>query len=252
MTPTGPSILAVAALILLGACNGSGTPTAPGPARRNTNFRAVEAFAYTLIGANRPLRLQGINGTVQVTAGPTGSAVTVTVTGEREVRSDSQQDADAQLPLLQVDVQDAGSEILVSTRQPSNPEGRSYVVNYILTVPAATELDIVNVNGSVDIHDTAGHVSVRVTNGRVEAAARVRPGGAVRLTTINGEIVLHLPRDTSAVFSAQVANGSITLTNLVLQNEARTGTSLRGTLGAGDGTVSLQTTNGGIRVDGTS
>ena len=115
----------------------------------------------------------------------------------------------------------------------------------------AESFDIANVNGQVDTLDTVGNLSARVTNGRVEASARVRPGGAVRLTTVNGEIVLHLPRDASALFSAQVAIGSITVTNLVLQNEVRTGTSLRGTLGAGDGTVALQTTNGAIRVDGT-
>jgi len=248
MKPRGLPILA--GLILLAACGDSGTPTSPGPVRRNTNFRAVEAFAFTLDGTTRRLvRLDGINGSVRVSGGPAGSAVSIA--GEREVRSDSQQDAQAALAQLQVDVQDAGSDIVVRTRQPQDPEGRSYVVTYVLTVPATLELQILNVNGSLDLVGMNGDVSASVTNGRVEASVRVRPGGALRLTTINGEIALHLPRDTSAVFSAQVANGSITLTNLVLQNEVRTGTSLRGTLGVGDGTVSLQTTNGAIRVDGT-
>lgn len=97
MTPTAPSLVAVAALVLLGACNGSGTPTAPGPVRRNTNLRAAETFAYTLVGADRPVRLQGINGTVRISGEPAGQSVVIT--GEREVRSDSQQDAVPALPV---------------------------------------------------------------------------------------------------------------------------------------------------------
>mgnify|MGYP003343784369 CR=1 FL=1 len=81
---------------------------------------------------------------------------------------------------------------------------------------------------------------------------RLPIGKAVCKATVNGEIVLHLPQSTSAVLSAQVGNGTITLTGLTLTNEVRTATSLRGTLGAGDGMVSLQTTNGAIRVDGTT
>ena len=250
MKPSRLPVLGVVG-ILLGACGGDGTPTSPGPVGRNTNFRAVEAFSFTFDGTGRRLvRLTGINGSIRISGEPAGSAVTIA--GEREVRSDSLQDAQAQLPQLQVDVQDVGSEIVVRTRQPQDSEGRSYVVNYVLTVPPAMELSILNVNGALDVVGTAGDVWATLTNGRVEASVRVPPGGAVRLTTINGEIVLHLPQDTSAVFSAQVGNGVITLTNLVLREEVRTSGSLRGTLGAGDGTVSLQATNGAIRVDGTS
>jgi hypothetical protein len=237
-------------LVLLAACSGNGTPNAPGPVQRNTSFRAVEAFAYTLDGAGRRVvRLQGINGTVRIGGEPGGSAISIT--GEREVRSDSRQDAAAHLQLLGVDIQESGPEILVSTYQPSNPEGRNYVVNYILTVPATVDLDVVNVNGHLDIFDTAGSLSARVTNGQVEASVQIQPGGSAELTTVNGDITLRLPSDTSAQLSARVVNGSITLGNLLLQNEVRSGTSLRGTLGGGNGTVSLQTTNGSIRVEGT-
>lgn len=244
--------LGVAVVILLEACHGgSNSPTSPGPVVRNTNVLASEPFAFNLDGAGRlRVRLEGINGSVLVNGGPTGGVVAIT--GVREVRSDSRQDAEAHLAQLQVDVQDAGTDIVVRTTQPQASEGRNYVVNYQLRIPASIGLGITNVNGSLDVLGMTGVVTASLTNGRAEASVRVPAGGSVSLTTINGEIVVHLPSDTSAVFSAQVGNGSITLTDLVLQNEVRTSTSLRGTLGTGNGTVSLRTTNGAIRVDGTS
>jgi len=126
------------------------------------------------------------------------------------------------------------------------------VVNYQLQLPASIELDIANVNGSLDLVGMVGGVSASLVNGRTEASVGVPAGGQVALTTVNGEIVLHLPLSTSAVFSAQVVNGTITLTDLVLKDEVRTNRSLQGTLGAGNGTVTVQTTNGAIQVDGTS
>lgn len=242
-------MVSVVAVLYLQAC-GSDTPTSPGP-DRSTDFLASESFTYNLDSAGRlVVRLEGINGSILVNGASTGSSLRIT--GEREVRSNSLEDARAHLEDLHVDIQDAGSEVFVRTRQPDVTEGRNYVVNYRLTLPASIELRITNVNGSLDLSGMTSSVSASLVNGRSEAALAVPPGGSVDLRTINGEIVLHLPRNTSAVFSAQVTNGTITLTNLVLRNEVRTTSSLRGTLAAGDGTVSLQTTNGAIRVDGTS
>lgn len=75
-------------------------------------------------------------------------------------------------------------------------------------------------------------------------------GGTADLTTMNGDIDLHIPVDTSADFSASVANGSISLSDLVLRNEARDRFSLRGTLGDGSGRLELRTTNGRINTTG--
>lgn len=251
MKPCTVRMLVVAALVLLEGCGGNDNPISPSGVVPNTNFVASESFTFNLDGAGRRrISLAGINGGIVVNGGPAGSGVSLT--GEREVRSNSLEDARAQLSQLQVEVQDVGAEIFVRTRQPQNSEGRNYVVNYRLQLPASIELDIANLNGSLDVIGMVGGVSASLLNGRTEANVGVPAGGQVSLTTTNGEIVLHLPLSTSAAFSAQVVNGTITLTDLVLQNEVRTARSLQGTLGAGNGTVTLRTTNGAIRVDGAS
>ncbi len=68
--------------------------------------------------------------------------------------------------------------------------------------------------------------------------------------TVNGNIELEIPQNTSADFSANVTNGAIQILNLTLQNEVATTRSLRGTLGNGQGTIKTNTVNGNINTTG--
>ena len=70
------------------------------------------------------------------------------------------------------------------------------------------------------------------------------------MNTVNGNITLDLPTNTSAEFSANVNSGSIVISNLVLQSEVITPTSVTGTLGNGEGEISLETVTGDINVSG--
>ena len=125
------------------------------------------------------------------------------------------------------------------------------MVNYTVSLPPTLGFAVGSINGAVTVTGMSGGGSVSLINGNVDAALQVPSDGSVNLTTINGEIALRLPRSTSATFSAQLTNGTITLTNLMLQTDVRTNRSVQGTLGSGDGTVALTTTNGAIHVTGT-
>ena len=160
-----------------------------------------------------------------VNGAPAGNDVTIR--RERRVGSDSLPDAQARLSQLHVEVQEIGADLLVSTRQPQQSGGRSFVVDYRITLPAPPALGVANVNGSIHVSGTAGNVDTQLVNGRTEAALQVADGGAISLTGVNGDIV---PQE------------------LVLQNEVRTSTTLQGTLGTGSGTVSLKTSIGSIRI----
>ena len=89
-----------------------------------------------------------------------------------------------------------------------------------------------------------------VVNGNINARVLLPPQGTCSLNTVNGGIDLQIPRDTSAEFSASLANGTISLTDLVLQNAVSSRTSMRGKLGEGAGRITLQTVNGDIRARG--
>ncbi len=67
---------------------------------------------------------------------------------------------------------------------------------------------------------------------------------------ITGQINLSIPQSTSASFAARVTTGSISVTDLVLNDQYVTPTIVTGTLGTGSGSIDLQIITGNIRVTG--
>jgi hypothetical protein len=109
---------------------------------------------------------------------------------------------------------------------------------------------IENVNGPVSATDIEGNTRVTVVNGQIEASVTIPSNGYIIMNVANGSIDLGIPQETSAQFSATVAIGDITISSLSLTNETTTANSVTGTLGSGDGTISLVITNGSITVTG--
>ena len=233
----------------------------------NRNFEARESFSFEVAVENRSrLRLQAINGEITITGLP--EANSVIITGEKRVESDSTEDAEASLPELEVNVQGLANEVFVETSQPQNTGDRNYIVDYTITLPKNLEVRVINVNGIVTLDSIENDVTVNnvngeatligivgsalvvLVNGTIESDITLPLDGTIDMRTMNGTIELDIPQSTSAEFSANVTNGNISVANLVLQNEVRTFTSLRGTLGNGQGTISLETINGNIRVSG--
>ena len=210
--------------------------------------------------------LDGINGNITV-VGVSGTEA-FTVGGFRRVRSSTRADAEAQLELLQVIVTTEGDKILIRTEQPEATQGRTYEVEYELTVPRRLEAEIDNVNGNVsvntldddvdientngnlDLSDIVGNASATTVNGNVTAEVTMPLGGEIGLRSTNGNLSLDIPQSTSATLRATLANGNITVSNLTIDDAQSTPTSLTGTLGAGDGEIELNTTNGNIAIRG--
>ena len=258
-----PLILGVA----LGAVACDDDALDPGDGVDNTDSVATAEFSFTVpVGSQTRVRVEAINGNVTVTG--VSQAGSFVVRGERRVGSESVRDAAAHLDELQVEVIDMGDELVVQTVQPENTGGRTYVVNYEITVPRDIELDIGDFNGNIDVDDISddvavgtvngnvtlgqieGNTAAATVNGNVTAEVTIPSGGTIKMATVNGNISLSIPDDTSAELLAQVTNGSISTSGLVLQNQVVTGTSLRGTLGAGDGQITLGTVNGSITATG--
>jgi len=249
--------------LLLNACDDGDGVTGT----RNTDYAASERFAFEIERQGQiRFRLQGINGSVQVNG--VAGAVSFIIEGEKHVESDSQQDAEEYLELLDVEIGSSDEEVVVRTVQPDYAAGRNFVVDYSISMPrdivltlslvngsiVVQSLDrsitVQNVNGSIVVRDVMGSALLSLVNGQIDAAMALESGGIIDMRTTNGIILLGLPQDTSASFSAAVETGSIVLVNLTLVGEIRTANSLSGTLGGGDGTVMLRTTNGNITVTG--
>jgi len=175
-----------------------------------TKFKARESFSYNVdLASQNTLKVVGINGEVNVES--VQGANQVTISGEKVVGADTYQDANSHLKDITVEINELTNELLVKTLQPQFSKGRSYQVNYTITVPSHLNLVVNNVNGS---------------------------------------IALDIPQSTSAEFFASLVIGSISLQNLTLYNRVATSKSLQGRLGEGEGTITLKTTNGNIDVSG--
>ncbi len=267
------SILVRITLILLAGCLlwihcGKSKSTRSDDQVDNTNFVASESFRFAVDAENKAgLRVDGISGNVEVIG--LAEADSVIITGERRVGSESLEDAQNHLTELQVEVSDLTSGVQVKTIQPDEAHGRSYVVDYSITLPKRMTPTVYNVNGGVSIDSVEGKIAVQnvngsvmldqirgiayvnVVNGQIQGhVALLSSGTSIEMITVNGGIDLEIPENASGQFSASVVNGIIGVSGLVLTDLVSTPYSLTGTLGDGQGRILLSTVNGSISVVG--
>lgn len=237
----------------------------PGSTLQNT-FVADEQFSYTFDVVDQVrLTLESVNGTIRVTG--VVDATSVTVQGTKLVWSNSQADADAGLDTLDVVIEEEPDEFIVYTDQPDTGT-RSYAVEYEIRLPDDLAVGLLNVNGdiivefvrasveiasvnaNINLDEVEGNVSAELVNGNVDAELTLPLGGVVEMAVANGNITIEIPTNTSAdVFFEGCCNWAYD--NLDLQNVEESGPgvwppTLTGTLGAGQGTISLLIGNGVI------
>jgi DUF4097 and DUF4098 domain-containing protein YvlB len=211
-------------------------------------------------------QLTGVNGTITITGSSQGEAVLVN--GFRRVRDCSQSAADALIGQFQVEVTETATHIVIRTDQPVDASGCNLVVDYDLTVPERLMgtivsvngviavddvdggLDITSINGTVELADVEDDTRVRLTNGTIQGNIRISDEEEIDLLTVNGSIDLTIPTTTDAELSIALANGIITVSNLTIDGAVTTSTSVSGTLGTGEGSIILRTTNGNITLRG--
>ena len=167
--------------------------------------------------------------------------------------------------------------VRINTRYPRQSQGLfdwiagtnvNINVEYEVTVPRTTNLEIDDTNGAIDVSDVRGSHRLSTTNGHIELLrcsgsveaettnghiraelAEVTPGKTLRLETTNGGITIALPRAVAARIDASTTNGSIK-TDLPVTTTEFKRTSLRGTLnGGGTAELRLRTTNGSINIE---
>ena len=233
----------------------------------NTDHEAKAEFSYDIPIENQvELDLEAVNGSVHISG--KSDITSVRIWGERKVSSESVSDAQEHLNYLQVEVTEGEERISVKTVQPNQSNGRSYVVDYYIYLPPNWNLMVIQVNGEIEVNNSTGETSIQnvngniqlnnitgnivssLVNGNINGTISLPQEGICYLSTVNGVIQIAIPGETSAEFLAQVVNGSINVTDLVLNNMSSSSQKLSGTLGNGDGDIDLSTVNGSIDVSG--
>ncbi|HYU78244.1 MAG TPA: DUF4097 family beta strand repeat-containing protein [Vicinamibacterales bacterium] len=228
--------------------------------------RAQDEWSRTYhLAAGGQLELINVNG--QITA-EASDGDTLELRAERTMKASSDEAARDLLSKMEMREEVGDARVRIEVRPPQMRRS-GQEVKWTLKIPKGISVDLRTVNGSVKLIGLQGDVRARstnggitgdrllasnidasVTNGGVEIAlAHATASGSIDLESVNGGVSLALPEDSKADVSARCVNGGIRVTDLNLdiigeQNRRR----LEGKLNGGGAHVSLETTNGGVKI----
>ncbi len=198
----------------------------------------VDRFNGTL-ASGKTVHVENVSGDVIAKPGPQFSAVvTLTVTARstekaneilKKTKIESSQDDDGW-----------NLETVLPGERPGRPgnrhglpcDGCRVVARYELVVPPGVNAELSTVNGDVRVRDLDGEANLESVNGSIEvrgarrglslqtvnggidaAVAQALPAGAdVALQSVNGNVLLTLPKDARFEFTASTMNGTIAST----------------------------------------
>ncbi len=241
---------------------------------------ATQTISQTYqVGSAPRLAIRSSNGRTLV-RGVEGNTIAVEAT-KRAIGPNAQ----ARLQDIEVTTAQDGDTVTVEDRRVSAPrplESGGVTVDYVVTVPTGTAVDVRSGNGAVAVETVRGGVIIDAGNGRV---ALTRPQGRVDVTANNGSIDVQdaqvdgmtlqagngdinfsgtlgegaseirsgngsvrvvLPRDQRVRLDAQTGQGRITNN---LSSDAPNGRGLRAALNGGGGTLLIRLGNGSITLD---
>ena len=227
--------------------------------------------SYTVSKGGR-FEIANENGAIEV-RGTTGPQVTVKAF--REITDNS--DDEARRRLQKLEMREDVAPDRVSVRAETNESGtfgfnRGVSVRYEVELPPGLTVSFKTQNGAVRLNDLDGKITAGVTNGTVTGREvsgsvlattvngsvqmdLVAVDGDVRLTTVNGSVRLEIPPTLNVDLDAATVNGGVSVDERlglanVSSNRGGFGptTNVSGRLNKGGPHVSLQTTNGGVRV----
>lgn len=234
---------------------------------RAEDYRYKEPFNRSGgFDANGEITLENVNGNVEIF---TWDKNEILIEGEKSAKTE------AELGLIDLTIDLSASRAGIKVRLPKRSDGFfpggdiRAAVRFKLTIPATAKLakiSVVNssvwiegarggvrvasVNGGVRANGIAGPVHLQTVNGEVNARlATVTPGQKLSFETVNGRIVVNLPKDAGVQFRGSTVNGSVRCDfPLEVGSPSKKRRSLSGTIGDGSASLQAETVNGSIHL----
>lgn len=228
----------------------------------------TEEFHHTYaLAAGGHVDLDNINGAVHITAWD-----------RNEVKVDAVKYAGRKERLDDAKIEVSSGSDYVSIRTEYHDRNQTFnsddwgnnpaSVEYTLTVPRSARLDEIKlVNGALDVQgmngevraecingrltarDLGGRVKLATINGRLDAQFNRLTDSPVRLSSVNGTVMLTLPSDSKAELSASTVSGGIDNDfGLHVNHHRYVGHDLRGQLAGGGTRIELSNVNGRIDI----
>ena len=223
------------------------------------------------------------NGSITVNGAEAGECrLTATITARAATEEEAQELAEK----TEITLEPSGDKLTAKIAQPTLKMNRSIGVSFDVDVPNKTSLELVTHNGALMIADIAGRVNATTHNGKVTAgnisgttvlethngqmdctqlsgdvqlathnggvqasySQTAPPACNVSIVTYNGGIEFTAPPGFSAEVEAATHNGSVHTDLPVTVVGEVSKSRIRGTIGAGQGKLHLETHNGSIRI----
>jgi hypothetical protein len=221
------------------------------------------------VGTGGRFEIININGQIVAEA---GDGDEVEVLAQRSVKASNDERARDLLSKLEMREEVGDSRVRVEVRVP-RLSGWSQTITWTIRVPKGLAVDLRTTNGGVKLTNLDGNIRARATNGGVtgtgltatnlDAAvtnggvditvASVPEGSVVDLESTNGGVTLTLPGDSKADITARCVNGGIAVNGLSVEVLGeQTKRHLEGKLNGGGARISLETVNGGVRLNRTT
>ena len=140
-------------------------------------------------------------------------------------------------------------------------------VDFDITVPASSDLDLLSYKGAIVVTNLAGEVRARITDGNIQIAGlrsprveahctqgnvsfsgEVLPSGSYTLKSYSGRVDATLPANADFKLSAASFRGGMDLGAFQMKYDKQTHQLVEGSHGAGRASVSLWTQEGSIHL----
>lgn len=222
------------------------------------------------IAAGGLLEIINVNGRITAEA---GEGPNVELTAERIVRASTDEAAREALAKVEMREETSSSRVRVEVRVPRMSGIGGHELRWTIKVPKGVNVDLRTVNGGVRLSGLEGEIRARSTNGGVTGKSLVASAldasvtnggvdielasmpatGSFDMRSVNGGVRLTLPGDARADVTARCTNGGISVNGLELELEGeQSRRRVAGKLNGGGARVTLQTTNGGVRLSKSS
>ncbi len=225
------------------ACCALGTGLTAGLQIASTDLTGTQTQSFAVAGTPRVV-LDATAGNVTIVPGDSG---TVHISLDKSARAISRGLAQRALDDVRFDATQDGDTITITTNVGNfgrNPFVYRRAFEMTISVPAATDLDttltagnlnISGTSGALQVHSTAGNVtldgvtlrgtsSLRLTAGNVTLHGALDPHTALEVDVTAGNVSLFLPADTAAHLSATVTAGHVSTAGWASSQNSASGT----------------------------
>jgi DUF4097 and DUF4098 domain-containing protein YvlB len=162
------------------------------------------------VGRTAALELSNISGDIVVTGGP-GEEIAIEAT--KRVRGRDDAEAKQQLSSVSIEAVERGGRVEVRTVYPRMSNNR-VSVDYRVTVPAGTSVDVKSVSGDMKVTGVKGDLRAESVSGEVRAETG---GQAARVKSVSGDVELTGVSGSGDVNVASVS-GDVTAKNIKCRN----------------------------------